>query len=685
MDAVRVALRQKVLEDPQNSLLASSLAILDEMAHTSQSGDETARKVAELLAQLEEQGLWGTTDTERALAKDLVEARLINKPSNFTIVAAPLPPSRSPASLPWRTNGVHAHLIDAELMAQLNEVAFLHVLATAPDKVVPPGKSLRAALSSPEAAHALNQSGPPDGQAASGAPPTLQATVEEIVQKAFWDEAMESLADPAPARQLTRLKRLYADLHTALLSLLPPTHPSMVTLAAPLSPTSAPLVSAVRHLKQLAAALKTRCAPVRDPDLNAVIAILSPITPSGSSSDSDNDSSTPMTLPACIVAAVKELLRLADVMKADLASVAFSVVSDEELADEVSRAAQEKERKVVLALYGAQGGRERWHTWLADADSEPDDMERQDAHWVRRLVQALGSDVAVSCPLPNPSQSSSSSTTGPGSGTDALANTNVLPPQFLFSTNDLLRLQNHLQALVIAAVLRTLVPLRSHSNAANASIEISPSNSLSDQNFTNAEERTFTERVLSLLMIEIDETSQDSGTTKLIHLADEVVREHRRLSNSQASDNPNTTTPASPHQPDEQMLRNSVDALLSSTNGVFILLRRRLLGALASSLASALQSQERARAAHVPDTMQTGRDRKRLRPDPSLCIRLPSSQAQAQRHGDLRHAITASEQVKGYDDPVLRRGVGVALGELADVVEWMRGTWVGTLDFGSSQ
>lgn len=503
-----------------------------------------------------------------------------------------------------------------------------------------------------------------------------------------FSQAMESLADPAPARQLTRLKRLYADLHTALLSLLPPTHPSMITLAAPLSPTSAPLVSAVRHLKQLAAALKTRCAPVRDPDLNAVIAILSPITPSGSSSDSDsgsdNDSSTPMTLPACIVAAVKELLRLADVMKADLASVAFSVVSDEELADEVSRAAQEKERKVVLALYGAQGGRERWQTWLANADSEPDDSERQDAHWVRRLVQALGSDVAVSCPLPNPSQSSSSSTTGPEPGTDALANTNVLPPQFLFSTNDLLRLQNHLQALVIAAVLRTLVPLRSHSNAANASIEIPPSDSLSDQNSTNAEERTFTERVLSLLMIEIDETSQDSGTTKLIHLADEVVREHRRLNTSRVIENPNTTPPASPHQPDEQTLRNSVDALLKPTNGVFILLRRRLLGALASSLASALQSQERARAVHVPDTMQTGRDRKRLRPDPSLRIRLPSSQAQAQRHGDLRHAITESVQVKGYDDPVLRRGVGVALGELADVVEWVRGTWAGTLDIGSS-
>ncbi|THH04928.1 hypothetical protein EW145_g5162, partial [Phellinidium pouzarii] len=92
---------------------------------------------------------------------------------------------------------------------------------------------------------------------------------------------------------------------------------------------------------------------------------------------------------------------------------------------------------------------------------------------------------------------------------------------------------NRLKALVIAAVLRTLVPLRPH---------LSPSNNLRTQSSSrdqttgnidgisaDPDERTFVDRILALLMLEIDENAPDAGSTKLIHLADEVVREHQRL------------------------------------------------------------------------------------------------------------------------------------------------------------
>ncbi|THH10922.1 hypothetical protein EW145_g979, partial [Phellinidium pouzarii] len=109
----------------------------------------------------------------------------------FTIVTRP--PQTPGLSLPWTTDSRHALIVDPKLAEQLNEVVFFYTsLATAPTKVILPGKSLRAALESPEAAHALGSGSRTDRTS---------------------DASCKSGGDCA-ARQLARLKRLYADLHT---------------------------------------------------------------------------------------------------------------------------------------------------------------------------------------------------------------------------------------------------------------------------------------------------------------------------------------------------------------------------------------------------------------------------------------------------------------------------------------
>ncbi|KAI5114859.1 hypothetical protein M0805_009187, partial [Coniferiporia weirii] len=185
------------------------------------------------------------------------------------------------------------------------------------------------------------------------------------------------------------------------------------------------------------------------------------------------------------------------------------------------------------------------------------------------------------------------------------------------------------------------------------------------------------------------------------HLADEVVREHRRLA-QQSAESP--SSPASAlRPPDEQTLRGTVDALLRPTNAVFVLLRRRLLHALADALTTAFRSSAEQR--RVPESMHTGREPKRFRPDPHASglglgayLRSPAGDAQSsaegrgqgQGHGRVRRAVDVPEgfaraalgRLKGYEDPVLRRGVGEALGALADIVDWVGQTWTGTPELG---
>ena len=69
--------------------------------------------------------------------------------------------------------------LPVELVDTLNNAHFLHVLATDPAQVLPPGKSLLSVMS---------RSRTTDGDTK----PTLQSKVEDLAHKAFWDEVRTS-------------------------------------------------------------------------------------------------------------------------------------------------------------------------------------------------------------------------------------------------------------------------------------------------------------------------------------------------------------------------------------------------------------------------------------------------------------------------------------------------------------
>jgi len=71
----------------------------------------------------------------------------------------------------------------ADLIHALNQAYFLHVLATDPDKLIPPGKSLLSMM-----AHShLHQSSTSHTQN-SDSVAVLHDRVEEAVHRAFWNE-----------------------------------------------------------------------------------------------------------------------------------------------------------------------------------------------------------------------------------------------------------------------------------------------------------------------------------------------------------------------------------------------------------------------------------------------------------------------------------------------------------------
>jgi hypothetical protein len=73
-------------------------------------------------------------------------------------------------------------MLPDELVHVLNEVHFLHVLATAPSKVIPPGKSLLSMM-----VHSQHRSQPPPASDA------LHDRVEQAVHRAFWNEVPQKL------------------------------------------------------------------------------------------------------------------------------------------------------------------------------------------------------------------------------------------------------------------------------------------------------------------------------------------------------------------------------------------------------------------------------------------------------------------------------------------------------------
>jgi hypothetical protein len=337
-----------------------------------------------------------------------------------------------------------------------------------------------------------------------------------------------------------------------------------------------------------------------------------------------------------MVDTVKAIFSIAESMKDDLSQFVLGSMSEKQLNGIIQQQAKAEERALIQQLWTPKQVKQSWRAWLRTLDSLPTDAVASQNKWVLRLIQALRSTYPVSSAISDSSQAT----------TPKPAAENALPPPFIFSVNSLLYLQNHLQALVIAATLRSLTPLPPPV----------PKSLSSDANGPQDPGTDFMERVWTLLLAEVDE-EEGSGDTKLVNLADEVVRARRAA----------VATP--PLDADgEARLRAAVDRTLQPKDPVFSLLQQRLMSALALRLAQQQQQLRRDDAISAPGRMQTGRDGERAGKRLRVALnteRVLPEQAQGEQ------ALI----VKGFEHPVLAKGILEALGKLRTNVDWIANVW----------
>ena len=422
-----------------------------------------------------------------------------------------------------------------------------------------------------------------------------------------------------------------------MLSLFPPDHPILVSLSSPLPPTSSPLHSTLSLLKDLLISLRQRCAPVRDETVDKLLASFA-------------QTSTP--LPQFVIDTIKAVIALADQMKSDLNTFVIGSMTDSQLRNLVANDVKSRERDLVLRIWATKDlVRHSWYTWLDESLEAP-----HENRWISALIQALFSDKPVSCRLPTPTPSETTRSF-------------ELPPQFFFSVPLLLDLQNHLQAIVIAAALRSLARLP---------LSAPP---LSSSDFMN--------RIWTLLKSEINTSGNsmdydDTERTKIINLADEVVRATQlSLTSGKLDTN------------EEQTLRSAVERTLRPNDPVFLLLKKRLMGSLEklwlsssdvpnNSTATQGSFDTQGSSTSIPEKMTTGKgprsgqetsiSEKRLKHmvSESLSDFYPSSSSH-------QNAVVGAEAermvIAGFEDVALRKAIGETAQKLADCIEWIGSVW----------
>jgi hypothetical protein len=250
------------------------------------------------------------------------------------------------------------------------------------------------------------------------------------------------------------------------------------------------------------------------------------------------------------------------------------------------------------------------------------------------LMEALGSDTAVSCEVPiHHPPSESEPPTPPG-----LPQPHTLPPQFFFTAPALLYIQNYLQALVIAAALRALTRL--------------PPAAPSD----------FMTRVWALLKAEIDQDEYAVGVanpglkaegeqdaTRLVNLADEVVRARRLVVENGGVGG-------------EGELRAAVERTLKPQDPVIKLLLGRLVRVIGERVGEVCTATGDVGRHGVPERMRTGRNVKGV-------VNGFVSDVRSER------MVGKLIAVKGFEDLVLVTGIEDAVGKILQCIEWVDGVW----------
>ncbi|KAJ2922336.1 hypothetical protein H1R20_g14775, partial [Candolleomyces eurysporus] len=420
----------------------------------------------------------------------------------------------------------------------------------------------------------------------------------------------------------------------------------MQSLHAHLPPTTSPLHYALEFLKVLLRSLRERCAPIRDQAIDQLYTKLDewrdPI-PDATSNQSEGDSEPQGSrLAVLIVDTVKAIVSLAEYMKSDLNTAILGSMSEQDVKAFVLQQAKVRERELVVELWDAKQSpsgqvlRDKWRSWAALVSSS---METSfapippDHKWIVRLMEQLGTNIAISCNVPN--------SFAPGSEELAVNQTqtpsNELPPHFFFVTPKLLYIQNYLQAITITASLRILVQLpgpRGHE---------------------------FLDRVWSLLKMEIDEDvhgpPSELSSTKVINLADEVVRVKMPLEANQ-----------------ESQLREAVDRTLRPQDPVFMLLHRRLTEGLTRQLLDHMSAAgDTSRPGReIPDTLKTGRTIG-TRPIKRARVDVPDHLNISPRSS--KEGATAPVVIKGFEEPFLANEIQTILREIVVCITWVGMVW----------
>ncbi|KAH9940447.1 uncharacterized protein BXZ73DRAFT_42923 [Epithele typhae] len=557
------------------------------------------------------------------------------------------PPPLSTPLLPVST--LTPTVLPVELVQALNQVFFLHILATDPDRVLPPGKSLLSVISAPQA----------NSQQRHDELPKLEERVKDVIHKEFWKEALEALSSPSPAVQLPRLGLLYRDLFTVLQPLLPQTHPLLITLSLPLSPTSSPLRSALVHLREMLGALRERCAPARDERIDRLIRDL----------DEPNQLATTEQLAELAINTTREILELADVMKEDMSQFVIGSMEEKDVKVVVTSQAMLREKSLILQMWPPSRLEPAWTRWLDELDTTTyPSLNSGDPHhrrWLLRLVQALGANSPVTCPLPTVNIPGSGSLPcaehehDPDHGVERPPNT--LPPPFFVTCPGLRQIQNYLQGLVITAVLRSLVRFPPHRIPSTSSTTDHPC--------------SFTHRIWTLLKAAVDGEA-GAEATNIDNLADEVIQVRR-----------DCTDPAQPCTAEEEnTLRAAVDRTLQPRDPVFVLLQKRLLQGLAVWLTSGPDSGTASPSSHTPADgaampttvhMHTGRERPGKRQRFQFSVEDPKSVFVGWERP--RGKVQA---IKGFEDEVLVKEVQGVFEEIAKSVDWTNRVWQDIVETG---
>jgi hypothetical protein len=163
--------------------------------------------------------------------------------------------------------------------------------------------------------------------------------------------------------------------------------------------------------------------------------------------------------------------------------------------------------------------------------------------------------------------------------------------------------------------------------------------------------------------MEIDEDvhgpPSELGSTKIINLADEVVRIKMPLDANQ-----------------ESQLREAVERTLRPQDPVFLLLHRRLTEGLTRQLleymAAAGEASSRPAGREIPDTMKTGRTIG-ARPVKRPKVGFPDHLDLSPRSST--EGATAPVVIKGFEEPLLANEIQSVLREIIVCTTWVGMVW----------